>query len=608
MNKKWFILAAALLLALVTAACSGVVVSIDGVPAGEGEAAFGITYEGMQGNAYSDHVDGNYPLGEEVTAHAVPADDCAFYAWTAGASLEDGGAVVSYDKDLTFTLEEDTWLFANFRDHDSARVLYHGNGGTAAESGEDTLWDEFSLAYYLYPNTLPAMGYFTREGYTLVGYNTEADGSGEFYNMGGKAFEDTDAVIELWCVWVEDSPDEDFAFTYNDTYAGWYVSEYLGDSETVCIPSEHENEPVIGVAAGAFTGNDTVTTIVFPPSLYSLQDYSVNECENLHMIFIFDSLYYISDNTFLNDPSLDRVYIGAATAPRYSNYFNNHTKKIELMNCYKDSERPKMIILGGSSTTYAVDAALLEQNLDRDYLVLNCGTNGGNLFNMTSEWAMRFLNEGDFLLQIIEYSYWQLGGVQCNWVTFRSFEGCYNVFSWVNISKYYLFFDCFNEYLEARRDLNEQTYESYVHNLTSIGFYDMQGTLNIVTKPNGSDSFWSGRKVYLGGGWPEYNWMLYYLNVQYWKLDQMGVDYAMSFTPLNRNALYDYQTDEAMDAFVDYLDENLNITIISDLHGDIFDPAIFYDDDYHVAAPYREVYTLQLADDLNAFFASQETE
>lgn len=99
--------------------------------------------------------------------------------------------------------------------------------------------------------------------------------------------------------------------------------------------------------------------------------------------------------------------------------------------------------------------------------------------------------------------------------------------------------------------------------------------------------------------------MLYYLNVQYWKLDQLGVDYAMAFTPLNRNALYDYQTDEAMDAFEDYLSENLNVTVISDLQENIFEPAIFFDDDYHVAAPYREVYTLQLSDDLNAYFASE---
>ena len=519
-------------------------------------------------------------------------------------TVENGGTPISYDKDYSFTLSDDTWLFANFRSRSSALVLYHGNGGVSLE-GEEDLWNEFSLAYYLYPNTLPAMGYFSRDGYTLIGYNTKEDGSGSFYNMGGKAFEETDKVIELWCVWAENSPDDDFVFEYNDAEKGWFVSQYTGKDVNVCIPSEHQNEPVVGVKAGAFTGNDTIESIVFPSSLSTLQDYSVDQCDALTMVFFFDSLSYISDNTFAGDTNLDHVFIGAATAPRYSNYFNNHTKKIELMNYYKDSEKPKMIILGGSSTTYAVDPKLLEENLDKDFLVLNCGTNGGNLFNMTSEWAMRYLKEGDFLLQIIEYSYWQLGGVQCNWVTFRSFEGCYNVFSWVNMSKYYKFYDCFNEYLEARRDLTPQTYEDYISSLADHGYYDEQGTLNIITRPNGSDSFWSGRKIYLGGGWPEYNWMLYYLNVQYWKLDQLGVDYAMAFTPLNRNALYDYQTDDAMDAFEDYLSENLNVTVISDLQENIFEPAIFFDDDYHVAAPYREVYTLQLSDDLNAYFASE---
>ena len=592
----------AVMFLLILCGCSDVTVSIDGVPADLTEASFGLTYDGPQGNAYSDHVDGNYDIGTEIEAYASPADGYAFYCWTVGGTIDAGGTPVSYDKEYSFTLTDNTWLYANFRSHSSALVLYHGNGGLSSD-GEEDKWDEFSLAYYLYPNTLPAMDHFSRDGYTLIGYSTEPDGSGEFYNMGGKAFEDTDSVIELWCIWAENSPESDFTFQYDDVQTGWYVTGYSGNGIDICIPSVYQNEPVIGVRAGAFSENDAVETIVFPPSILVLEDYSVNQCDALSTIYFFDSLSYISDKTFDGDAVLDHVFIGAATAPRYSNYFNNHAKKIELMNYYKDSERPKMIILGGSSTTYAVDPMLLESSLDRDYLVLNCGTNGGNLFNMTSEWAMRFLNEGDFLLQIIEYSYWQLGGVQCNWVTFRSFEGCYNVFSWVNMSKYYTFYDCFNEYLEARRDLNPQTYEDYTSSLADHGYYDEQGTLNIVTKPNGSDSFWSGRKIYLGGGWPEYNWMLYYLNVQYWKLDQMGVDYAMAFTPLNRNALYDYQTDEAMDAFESYLSDNLNVAVISDLQENIFEPSIFFDDDYHVSAPYREVYTLQLADDLNEYFS-----
>jgi hypothetical protein len=68
----------------------------------------------------------------------------AFYAWSVGGYLDDGGTAVSYDKDLTFSIYTDTYLYANFRSHDTALVYYHGNGGTVVETGEDTLKGIFS--------------------------------------------------------------------------------------------------------------------------------------------------------------------------------------------------------------------------------------------------------------------------------------------------------------------------------------------------------------------------------------------------------------------------------------------------------------------------------
>lgn len=618
--KKSFLIALMIVLAALLCGCEGVVISIDGVPSDVmtglaadtgGPYAFGLVYEGDEGNIYSESTEGYYASGTEITAHAVCADDTAFYCWTLGGYLDDGGEVASYAKDYTFDIAADTWLYANFRGRDSALVLYHANGGTVVSTGEDTLWNEFSLAYYLYPNTLAAVEgqeYFEREGCTLIGYNTEPDGSGEFYNVGGKAFEDTDAVIELYCQWSEQTPEKDFSFTYDYDTEGWFVSSYLGGDETVSIPTTFNGEPVTGVAAGAFTGNSAITSIVFPPCIRTIEDFSCNECESLTDIYLFDSLEYISDDSFDNHTSLTSVYFGAATAPKFSTWFNNHTKKVEIMNYWcSSSDEPVMIILGGSSTAYAVDAELLQSLLDRDYIVLNCGSNGANLFNMTSEWAMHFLREGDFLLHIAEYSAWQLGGVQCTWETFRSFESCYNIFSWVPAKQYYKLFDSFNDYLEARSAQADSNYEAYTSTLAPNGYYDLQGTLNVVTKANGSDDFWQGRRIHFSDNWL-YSYMIYYVNLQYAKLDAMGVEYALAYTPLNRNSLYDYQTDEDMEAFEAYLAENLNTAIISDLQENIFEPSVFFDDDYHLAAPARETYTTQLAGDLNDYFASLDAE
>ena len=616
-------------MAALLCACGDVSINIDGV-AKEGAPPidksvsydFSVTYAGRAGTVSSEKAAGSYFSGTPLSVSAAPSEGYAFYCWTQGGTLEDGGAVVSYAKDYSFYLEENAQLYANFRERTSVLVRYHANGGKPLRTSDITpdaiqaasldaaagevYWDDFSLDYFLYPNTPADMGYFEREGYTLCGYNTKADNTGEFYNVGGKAFEDTDCVIELWCVWAEQSPVEDFEFTYNDYYSGWMVSAYNGKSEDVVIPDTYENEPVVGVSSGAFAGNETVVDIIFPSCLKVISDGACSNMPNLWWIILFDSLDYVSDASFEGDTGLAGLFINAATNPHYTNWFNNHTKKVELMNYWKDSERPLMVILGGSSTAYAVDAQQLESLLDRDYLVLNCGSNGANLFNMTSEWAMRFMDEGDFLLQIIEYSYWQMGGVQCTWETFRSFESCYNVFSWVYAGMYSKLFDSFNNYLTHRKSETETTYEAYVSNLAgTVGYYDIQGTLTVVTKPNGSDTFWKNRRIYFGDDFL-YDFMVTLSNRQYARLDELGIEHAMAFTPLNRNSLYSYQTDEAMEDFEEYLDENLNTPVVSDLQENILEPSVFFDDDYHLAAPARSEYTIRLARDLNAYFASAD--
>ena len=569
--------------------------------------AFGVISTDSRGNAYSEAAHGYYAEGTEITAHAVPAEGSAFRCWTVGAALEDGGSIVSYRKDFTFSLTEDLWLYPNFREHDKAHILYHANGGTAVDpdagSQADTRWEEFSLDYYLYPNALPELGYFTRDGCTLVGYSTEPDG-GELYTPGGKIFEDTDAVIELWCVWSEQSPSEDFSWSYDDTAGGWVVDAYTGPGGEVSVPSSHDGGPVIRLAPGSFAGNTGVTSLILPPSLRVVGDGSCSDMTALESLLFFDSLDYISDAAFAGDTALDTVYIGAATNPHYSDWFNSHAKKIEIMQYWRDDERPMMIILGGSSTAYAVDAQQLESLLSRDYVVLNCGTNGANLFQMASTWAMRFMDEGDFLLQIAEYSAWQLGGIECEWETFRSFEGCYNVFSWIDLSEYEKFFDAFSEFLAARRTMPEESYEDYVSYMAgTTGYFDIQGTLTVQTQPNGSDDFWQGRTLKFRGNWL-HDYMVDNLNARYAALDGMGIDYALAFTPLNRNALDPEQTDENMEAFEQYLAENLHVAVISDLQENIMDPAVFYDDDYHLASPARSEYTERLAGDLNELFAS----
>ena len=598
------VLIAVLILLALCASCSGVTVTAG--PAAEVQYLFDIVCDSTQGNAYSACVDGYYASGTEITAHAVCAEGYGFYCWTTGGMLSDGGTDISHDPDYTFTLEQDTRLYANFRGTESVLLCYHLNGGSVVgdETGADTYWQEFSLAYYLYPNTLASLGYFEREGYQLIGYSYEPDGSGEMVNLGGKAFHDTDRVIDLWCVWAEEADTELFEFEYSDAYGAWFISEYEGGVETLCLPTEYKGEPVIGVMSGALSDAD-MTTLIIPDCYRFLQDYSCNRCESLVTLVLFDSLTYLSDETFDSDSALYTVYFSAATAPRFTTWFNNHSKKIECVVYAKDIS-PKIVCIGGSSTNYAIDCTEMEELLDGDYYVINMGTNGANLFDMTSLWVLPYMNEGDILLHIPEYSYWQLGGVQCTWETFRSFEGCYNVFSWVRANKYSLLFDCFYEFLSARSTMADTSYEDYKCTLAPNGYYTDQGELTVHVNGQTSD-FDGGRRVYFGADWL-YGFMIYDCNVRYAQFREKGVTPVITWTPYNRNALYTYQEEDDFDAFQDYMEEWFTAPIITDIHDAILDAENFFDDDYHLCYQSRLVYTQMVAEDLNAYLASAAAE
>lgn len=599
MKKRLILLAVALLMfCCLFIGCDSVSITLS--PKEPQSYIFDIVYDGTLGNAYSDSKDGYYNEGETITAHAVGGQSTDFLCWSVGGYVADGGVDISHDPDYSFTISEDTWLYANFKNADQAIVYYHTNGGTVSEDGSQLYKQEFSLEYYLYPNALAELGYFEREGYTLIEYNTQPDGSGEVFNLGGKVFVDTGRIIDLYCIWSKHTDANKFTFAYNENYGGWFVTGYKGNDDEISIPAYYEGYPVVGLAEGCLAGAN-MTTLVVPSTVKVIQDGSCSDCENLEKLYIFDSLTYIADAGFENC-RIKTYCFNAATAPRFTTWFNNHTKKVEvLVHSQQTADKPRIICVGGSSTTYAIDCEHLEANLDSDYMVINFGTNGANLWNMTCQWVMKHLNEGDIVLQLPEYSAWQLGGVLFRWETFRSFEGVYNAFRWFNAAYFYDVLDCFGEFLESRADMDPTSYEDFRCTMAPNGYYNDQGTLNVHVRGSNAD-FHQGRSVYLCGEWL-YDYMEYYCNYSYNAIRYYGGTPLMSWTPFNYNALNNAADDPAIDAFQTYLDETLNIPIISNIHEYFYTGDHFFDDDYHLSYESRLSYTEQIAADLNAYFA-----
>lgn len=110
------------------------------------------------------------------TAPALPeADGVVFVAWRA-----DGRGSVWYRPGDVIEGEEVT-LHANYMWDDSGAVILDGNGGTTSSGSKYYVAQVSGADLRLTEST--ARNGFTRDGYTLSGYNDRADGSGRSYTF-----------------------------------------------------------------------------------------------------------------------------------------------------------------------------------------------------------------------------------------------------------------------------------------------------------------------------------------------------------------------------------------------------------------------------------------
>ena len=111
---------------------------------------------------------------ETVSVTVTAKNGFTFNGFTKDDAIVNGKSPVSTQTTYTFTANAAMKLFVN----SSFTLTYHANGGELANGFSGT--DTYSAAFFLNPIALHDNGSFARNGYTLVGYNTKADGTGEY--------------------------------------------------------------------------------------------------------------------------------------------------------------------------------------------------------------------------------------------------------------------------------------------------------------------------------------------------------------------------------------------------------------------------------------------
>jgi len=173
-----------------------------------------VTNDSTLGKIKSNRAGGNILEDTEVTLKVTPAEGMVFLGYSLNTTAAKGAEIESTSTEYTFRVTDSVEIFTNYYNVGDGRlIIYDSNGGN-----EDVQYDSFSnQSHYICPHALINTGTFTRDGYVLLGYNTEADGSGTFYAPGWNIImpEDPAVPMKLYAQWLPETEKE--AFTYEVT-------------------------------------------------------------------------------------------------------------------------------------------------------------------------------------------------------------------------------------------------------------------------------------------------------------------------------------------------------------------------------------------------------
>ena len=433
------------------------------LPAGDLETVKVGQYVTLRYNAVAADVSYEAKKGigsrENITLTVTPKNGYIFNGWSVGDAMVNGKTAVSNETTYTFTATSETVVFLN----SSVTLNYHANGGSFSGGFKGT--EVFSVVFFQNPNTKIEGNQIKREGYTLVGYNTKEDGTGEYVSLGAKVTSTGNGVIDLWCVWEENTPADQF--TYKEMGGEILIQKYKGNAETVTIPEEIDGKPVTTIGSGAFYDKETLKKVVIAKTIKTVVSSAFAKCPALSEVVIFDkSMRDFSDNAFSQCPALAGVHIN--TSYKQSNqWFSCGAGKFDRLMWAKDKK--KIIIIGGSGSMYGYNSAVLDEALGGEYEIINLGENANIPSLMYFDVVEDFIGEGDIVLWCPEPGSYTMGSaagkISSRLWDFRKAD--YGFAQYMNLSYYTGFFS---------------TFSSNCKNLASAGFKNFDRLSSAMSK------------------------------------------------------------------------------------------------------------------------------
>lgn len=541
--------------------------------------------------------------GGSVSLTAYAHEKYSFNGWSVGDYIENGGRVVSYDKDFEFIVEENTVLYANFSDIDASKykVVYHLNGGKTKTDGkaEQEVLGDCNTQFEM-QQTLISDGSFVRDGYVAVGYSTQAanyEAYGNvnkipgFCNMGGIYEVPRSGVLALYVVWARET--DSASFTFSDGR----ITKYNGDAEIVVIPEKINGTAVTEIAADAFKNKTSLARLVIPRTVKTLGDGAFAGCTSLNEVVFFDSLENVTDNAFKNCRKISTVTLNSQRLPRYSGSAEgSFCIKYERL---KTLTGKKIIILGGSAVLHGIDSKTLETRMS-GYSALNYGTSSDISLRFYLDVIANYVGANDRVVLSPEMNAYSMGSTAITAALFRASEQCYDIFREVDMTEYSGFWTAFGRFQKGEGTspgAAAMTGKEYRLSCKELNAY---GDWSLIKNAPTAQSFGDATAV-LDKSLLNYQ----SINKANTRITEKGALLLISFAPRDLKRISEQQaTKPNYNEFTKYFEDKLDAPVISNIGSYLLEHEYFYDTEYHCNADGVRCVTDLIIVDINRYLAS----
>lgn len=540
---------------------------------------------------------GGYTFDGWSQISALPNENATVYVTDAAgkraakklSELVGGTLLLSNKTEYTFTASENITVYANY----SISVIYNANGGTTKDGG-DLYTQKYSAVMYKCPNTLPDKGYFIRDGYTLVEYNTKADGSGTAVGLGSRIATDGESSVNLYCIWEEQSSSSDFEYASDDN--GISISKYTGKSKTVVLPESINGKNVYKIEKGAFAGSD-IEYAVIPKTVTKIEDGAFSDCRLLETLVIFDTLTGVTDESFENCRQLKNLRINAAL-DHYASVSDGNNK-IDRVIWAKTTGKKLIVIVGGSGSINGFDSEDISEKYGEEYVIINLGTNANISATIYFEYLSSVLSKDDIILWAPEAGEYVLGYTAMHIRAWEFQSGHYDIFRSVDISKYTKVFSSFASYARAHKS-SEEPFDAFM--LASSDYktpyYNEYGDA-IEPRKHQKKSYkgeysYSFERCVSGFEKGAYDYMASVISA----MTSRGVNVWLIYAAMDKDAEKSF--DSFMDTFTSaVLDKYKGVEVITDYHSVLMDDKYMSDSAWHMTLEGAAKRTETVISDLN---------